>query len=173
MSDKERLVRGTVTASHGEQKLRTLQVLLQAYEPRDNLEHIEPYGFTSEPHCDKSTDALVGFLDDTRSLGFVINVADRRYRITKMKSGEVAIYDDLKRHIYFKRDGIEINGADSPITVKTTNSLIAEVGKDATVTASGNITLTSNADISITAKGTLFLKGGQKTIISSSDLEIN
>lgn len=43
-----------------------------------------------------------------------------------MKTGEVVIYDDKKRHVYLKRDGIEIDGVDDPITVKTTNDIIAK-----------------------------------------------
>ena len=71
------------------------------------MEHIEPYGFSSEPYTDGKTDAINLFFDDERNHGVVINVADRRYRITQMKTGEVVIYDDKKRHVYLKREGIE------------------------------------------------------------------
>lgn len=87
---------------------------------------MEPYGFSSEPYTDGKTDAINLFFDDERNHGVVINVADRRYRITQMKTGEVVIYDDKKRHVYLKREGIEIDGVDDPITVKTTNDIIAK-----------------------------------------------
>ena len=53
---KERIIRGTVTASLGQRMLRALQVLFTGGETRDDLEHIEPYGFTSEPFADGKTD---------------------------------------------------------------------------------------------------------------------
>ena len=31
-------------------------------------------------------------------------VADRRFRVKSLKTGEVVIYDDKKRHIHLKRD---------------------------------------------------------------------
>lgn len=164
MSDKERLVRGTVTASHGEQMLRSLQVLLQAYETRDNLEHLEPYGFTSEPHCDENTDAIVAFLDDSRALGIVINVADRRYRITKMKTGEVAIYDDKKRHIYLKRDCIDIDGVDDPINIHTKG--------DINITSNANINIKADSAINITAD-TVNVKANTSTVVTCPQNTIN
>ena len=84
-----------------------------------------------------------------------------------MKTGEVCIYDDKKRHVYLKEDGIEIDGADSPITVKTTDSVKVTAGKTVIIKASqdinlnsaSNINITSSGNISITAGGQLTLKG--------------
>ena len=135
--------RGTITASKNNDQLRELQVQLQDNYVQDELEHLEPYGFSSEPHCDKQTDAMVAFLGNQRGHGIVLSVTDRRYRITQMKTGEVCIYDDKKRHVYLKQDGIEIDGADSPITVKTTNSV--------TINAAANINLNASANVSIKA----------------------
>lgn len=135
--------RGTITASKNNDQLRELQVQLQDTYVQDELEHLEPYGFSSEPHCDKQTDAMVAFLGNQRGHGIVLSVTDRRYRITQMKTGEVCIYDDKKRHVYLKQDGIEIDGADSPITVKTTNSV--------TINAAANINLNASATVSIKA----------------------
>lgn len=64
-----------------------------AGEIRDDLEHVEPYGYTSEPHVDAETFSL--FFDGDRSHGVVFCVADRRYRMKPLKAEEVAIYDDL------------------------------------------------------------------------------
>lgn len=120
------IVRSTVTGSSGDLKLREFQTRYDSDTTQDEMEHIEPYGFSSEPYTDGKTDAINLFFDDERNHGVVINVADRRYRITQMKTGEVVIYDDKKRHVYLKRDGIEIDGVDDPITVKTTNDIIAK-----------------------------------------------
>lgn len=157
--------RGTITASKNNDQLRELQVQLQDNYVQDELEHLEPYGFSSEPHCDKQTDAMVAFLGNQRGHGIVLSVTDRRYRITQMKTGEVCIYDDKKRHVYLKQDGIEIDGADSPITVKTTNSVTINAAANINLNASANVSIKAtqislDADnIKITAKSNVTVKG--------------
>ena len=157
--------RGTITASKNDDQLRELQVQLQDNYVQDELEHLEPYGFSSEPHCDKQTDAMVAFLGNQRGHGIVLSVTDRRYRITQMKTGEVCIYDDKKRHVYLKQDGIEIDGANSPITVKTTNSVTINAAANINLNASANINIKAtqislDADnINITAKSNVTVKG--------------
>ena len=157
--------RGTITASKNDDQLRELQVQLQDNYVQDELEHLEPYGFSSEPHCDKQTDAMVAFLGNQRGHGIVLSVTDRRYRITQMKTGEVCIYDDKKRHVYLKQDGIEIDGADSPITVKTTNSVTINAAANINLNASANVNIKAtqislDADnINITAKSNVTIKG--------------
>ena len=157
--------RGTITASKNDDQLRELQVQLQDNYVQDELEHLEPYGFSSEPHCDKQTDAMVAFLGNQRGHGIVLSVTDRRYRITQMKTGEVCIYDDKKRHVYLKQDGIEIDGADSPITVKTTNSVTINAAANINLNASANVSVKAtqislDADnINITAKSNVTVKG--------------
>ena len=157
--------RGTITASKNDDQLRELQVQLQDNYVQDELEHLEPYGFSSEPHCDKQTDAMVAFLGNQRGHGIVLSVTDRRYRITQMKTGEVCIYDDKKRHVYLKQDGIEIDGADSPITVKTTNSVTINATANINLNASANVNIKAtqislDADnINITAKSNVTVKG--------------
>lgn len=118
--------RGTVTISKNDDELRELQVEHQSGEVRQDVEHMEPYGFSSEPYTDKKADAITFYTDESHELGFVMCVADRRFRVKSLKTGEVVIYDDKKRHVYLKRDGIEIDGVDDPITVKTTNDIIAK-----------------------------------------------
>lgn len=130
------IVRGTVTVSHSDKKCRTLQVSLQAEEVRDNLEHLEPYGFTSEPYTDKKTDAICLFLDDSRGHGVVIAVGDRRFRLQNLQKGEVALYDDQGKQIYFKRDKLYVDSVDKPIEVKTTSTVTINATQ---VTINGNV----------------------------------
>lgn len=54
--------RGVVLAAAGAKKMRELQVRLLADEVRDDLEHVEPYGFTSEPKDDGKPEAFALFL---------------------------------------------------------------------------------------------------------------
>jgi len=74
---------------------------MMAGETKAGMEYLEPYGFTSTAHAGAEGIAL--FLAGDRSHGIVINVADRRYRLKSLKSGEVAIYTDEGDSIMFKR----------------------------------------------------------------------
>lgn len=126
------LARGTVSAADGSKKMRTVQVRLLADEVRDDLEHVEPYGLTSEPLDDEQPEAFAAFFGGDRSHGIVFCVADRRFRLKPLKPGEVALYDDVGQKVHLTRDGIE---------VKTPGWLKATVGKDADVEVAGAATL--------------------------------
>ena len=45
------------------------------------------------------------FLGGNRDHGLVIAVDDRRYRLTALAAGEVALYDDLGKTLVLKRNG--------------------------------------------------------------------
>lgn len=126
------LARGTVSAADGTKKMRVVQVRLLADEVRDDLEHVEPYGFTSEPLDDEQPEAFAAFFGGDRSHGIVFCIADRRYRLTKLKAGEVALYDDQGQKVHLTRDGI---------VVSTGKKLEATVGGTLTAIVSGAATL--------------------------------
>ncbi|PTS90232.1 hypothetical protein DBR17_01680 [Sphingomonas sp. HMWF008] len=89
-------------------KLQSLQIGLLADETQDGVEHFQPYGFAAHPHADAEGLALaVGGL---RGHSIVITVADRRYRMTALAQGEVALHDDQGQHVHLKRDGILVHG---------------------------------------------------------------
>ena len=141
------IIRSTVMGSKPEKKLRELQTLFEIDSAQSDMEHLEPYGFTSEPFVDGATDALNLYFDDECNHGVVLNVADRPYRITDMKEGEVAIYDDKGRKVYLKRDCIEVDGVNDPINVKTG----AQVNITApTVNITGNVNITGKVTTSST-----------------------
>ena len=94
---KNILVRGTLSLVDGLKKLQELQVKLLAGELKDGMEHFEAYGFTSSP------EVLAGFFGGDRSHGVVICVADRRFRLQGLESGEVAMYTDEGDKLHFKR----------------------------------------------------------------------
>ncbi len=154
------IVRSTVTGAKPELELRELQTLYNSTSVQDDMEHLEPYGFTSEPFTDGQTDAVNLYFDDERNHGVVINVADRRYRIKDMQQGEVAIYDDKGRYIYIKRDCIEVNGVSSPINVKTSgtvNVTAPTVNITGNVNIKGNVVITGtlNTSSTISAQGSI------------------
>ncbi|WP_334470332.1 phage baseplate assembly protein V [Arsenophonus sp. PmNCSU2021_1] len=78
-----------------------VDISMMAGETKTGMEYLEPYGFTSTAHAGAEGVAL--FLAGDRSHGIVISVADRRYRIKGLKSGEVAIYTDEGDSIMLKR----------------------------------------------------------------------
>jgi phage baseplate assembly protein V len=90
-----------------------LQVELLADEMQDGVERFQGYGFTSVPH--PGAEALFVAIGGLRSHGMVVQVEDRRYRLTGLAAGEVAIFDDLGQKILLKRDGIRI---ESPFKVE-------------------------------------------------------
>jgi phage baseplate assembly protein V len=98
------LARGVVALGNSASKLQSLQLRLLAGEVKDNVEHLEPYGFTACPQ--PGAEALAGFIGGDRSHGVVIVVADRRFRLQGLKPGEVALYTDEGDFIHFKRGRI-------------------------------------------------------------------
>ncbi|AEJ11838.1 MULTISPECIES: phage baseplate assembly protein V [Pseudomonas] len=94
------LARGVVVLANATRKLQSLQLRITAGEVKDDMEHLEPYGFTSCPL--EGAEALAGFIGD-RSHGVVLVVSDRRYRLPGLKSGEVALYTDEGDRVVLKR----------------------------------------------------------------------
>jgi phage baseplate assembly protein V len=120
------LARGSVAAANGAGKMRTLQIRMMADETKDNVEHFEPYGFTSEVM--PGSEPIAAFFDGDRSHGVVLVVADRRYRLTGMKSGEVALYDDQGQKVYLTRTGIVIDGANLPLLIQNVPTATIKAG---------------------------------------------
>lgn len=95
------VARGLVTLVNDAAKMQTLQLGLLADEALDGAEHWQPYGFTYKPHA--GAEALVLAVGGHRAHSVVIACADRRYRLTALESGEVALYTDEGDKIHLKR----------------------------------------------------------------------
>lgn len=95
------VVRGVVAMVDAGRKLQAIQVRLTAAEVKGNVEHFEPYGWTSHAHPGAET--IVAFVGGDRSHGVVLCVADRRYRLVGLEAGEVAIYSDEGDSVVLKR----------------------------------------------------------------------
>jgi phage baseplate assembly protein V len=130
--------RGRMALVDDQKKLQQVQVELLADETKDNVERFQQYGFTSVPLA--GAEALVVFLGGGRDHGIVLAVDDRRYRLTGLENGDVALYTDegakivLGRHqqitvtcdtlvfdashVQMTGDTLEISASDS-ITVKS------------------------------------------------------
>lgn len=114
------LARGLVALGNSASKLQSLQLRLLAGEVKDNVEHLEPYGFTASPL--EGAEALAGFIGGDRSHAVVIVVADRRFRLQGLKSGEVALYTDEGDRLHFKRGRI-IDIETVTLNIKATDSV--------------------------------------------------
>ncbi|SPB16533.1 baseplate assembly protein [Caballeronia novacaledonica] len=137
------IARGTVALANASTKMQSLQVNLLADETADNVEHFEPYGFTSRPHA--GAEVVAVFPDGDRSHAIAVVVADRRYRLTGLADGDVAVHDDKGQSIVLGADGITITG-----NVKVIGTLFATEGvtsgaNGATIT--GDVHITGDAFI--------------------------
>lgn len=97
------LSRGSIAVANAATKMQSLQVRLLAGEVKDDVEHFEPFGFTSCPL--PGAEAIGLFFDGDRSHGVVVVVADRRYRLTTLQGGEAALHDAFGNKIHLHLDG--------------------------------------------------------------------
>ncbi|SAF46733.1 phage baseplate assembly protein V [Enterobacter kobei] len=151
------LARAVVTGLNTAKKCQMLQVELMPGEPKEDVEHLEPYGFTSAPLMGAEGVAL--FPDGDRSHGVILVIADRRYRIKGLQAGEVAIYTDEGDSLIFKRGNVtelttkvfNVNATDS-VNIKTQNyNVIADTAAAITAPAIG---LNGNLKVSDVSGGT-------------------
>lgn len=95
------VARAVVTLVNDAAKMQTLQLGLLADETLDGAEHWQPYGLTYKPHA--GAEALVLAVGGHRAHSVVIACADRRYRLTGLEDGEVALYSDEGDKVHLKR----------------------------------------------------------------------
>lgn len=98
------LARSAVSLVDDSSKMQTLQVKVYADELLGGVEHWQGYGFTSVPK--PGAEALLASIGGHRGHSVAIACADRRYRLTGLASGEVALYTDEGDRIHFKRGRI-------------------------------------------------------------------
>lgn len=96
------LTRGVVQRVDDAPGVQEVQAELLADEVRDELEHLQFFGFASHPL--PGAECLVAFPGGDRSTGFVVATSDRRYRV-KVARGEVAVYDATGSSIRLKASG--------------------------------------------------------------------
>jgi phage baseplate assembly protein V len=86
--------------------VQQLQIRALEGEVLDRVERHQEYGFTSHPQ--PGAEGVVVAVGGLRSHAIVIAVEDRRYRLTGLKAGEVALHDDQGQAVHLMRDGIEL-----------------------------------------------------------------
>ena len=95
------LSRGVGHLSNADTELQELQIELLSGEVLDGVEHMEPYGYTSNPH--PGHEVVAASLAGKRSHTVCLVAADRRYRLKGLKNGEVALYTDEGDTVILKR----------------------------------------------------------------------
>jgi len=131
--------RAIITAINDGAPLQQLQMTVMADEIVDGADRVQHYGFTSVPQA--GAEGVVVFIGGDRGHGVVIAVDDRRFRLTGLQNGEVALYTDEGDKIHFKRGHIiDIETQNLTITatrqVTITSPLVAVSGN---VTAGGDV----------------------------------
>lgn len=132
--------RAVVNLVNDATKCQALQVTMMAGQTPDDVERPQTYGNTSVPHPGAEGIALA--VGGSTGHTVVICVDDRRYRLTGLQAGEVALYDDLGHKVYLTRDGIVIDGAGQDIRLTNAPTVRVETNLHVTgaITAVGNVT---------------------------------
>lgn len=133
------LARGTVQGSTSN-KMQALQIGLMAGETKSDVEHFEPFGFTSRPL--PGAEVIAAFFDGDRSHGIVLVAADRRYRLTDLEAGEAALHDAFGNKVHFKKDGTLVVVSSTKVQITSPQ-----------VTMSGDLHVTGSitADVQVSA----------------------
>lgn len=84
-------------------RMQLVQLTALEGETRADVERVQQYGFTSVPK--DGAEAVALFPGGFREHGFVIATDDRRYRLTGLQAGEVAIYTDQGDKVVIERGG--------------------------------------------------------------------
>lgn len=121
-----------VNDAYEDQQWRELKVQVFKDETLDHVEHVEPYGMTSAPF--KDAEGILLSPGGRRANSLAIIVGDRRYRLTGLKQGEVALYDDQAQKIHLTREGI---------VIETSKNTTVNAGGDVNVNADGNAVVTA------------------------------
>lgn len=105
--------RVTVEDTNEDPLFRESTLSLYTEEKQKEIEHMEPYGFSSrvkkptgETNNKKKAEGLMIFTGGNRSHGVLVVAGDRRYRLRGLKEGELSLFDDQGHQVHFTRDGI-------------------------------------------------------------------
>ncbi|NVK28809.1 MAG: phage baseplate assembly protein V [Flavobacteriia bacterium] len=124
-------------------KIRYFQVQQEGGMPLDNVEHIEPFGFTSHPL--PNAEAVVLAFNGNGSNSVAIMAGDQRYRLV-IDEGEAAIYNHHGDKVYLKKDRtISVEAATKVELVTPHTHMTGKLTVAETIEAQGQIK--SGADI--------------------------
>jgi phage baseplate assembly protein V len=135
------VARGVVTKSDASQKMQTLDLRLENGQRPTKVEHWERFGFTYRPKA--GAEVLAFAVNGNRDHLVVTDAADRRYRVTNMEEGELAVHDDQGQVVHFKRGGIHVkSGLGVTIECAAGITLKGPITIEGDITQQGGITST-------------------------------
>lgn len=103
-----------------------VQVKVLDGETLANVKRVEPYGLSYRPHG--GCQAYMFFPSGDRSYGVALVLGDKQYQV-ELRAGEVALHDDLGQKVHLTREGIVIEGAGRPITLRDTPLIRCETDR--------------------------------------------
>lgn len=122
--------RAVIGAANDAPKLQSVQMELFAGQVADDIENFQQYGLSSVAHAGAEGIALK--IGGSTGNTVVINVADRRYRVTSLAPGEACVYDDLGHKVHLTRAGIVIDGAGHLVKITNLTKLRIEADIEGT-----------------------------------------
>lgn len=142
---------------------QTMQVELLKDELYDGVERFQEYGFTSVPHAGAET--VMVSIGGQRGHGIIVACEDKRYRITGLENGEVAIYTDEDldggHRIHMKRNKeVEI--------LSDTTASIKQTPTKTTVTNATEIELVSGSTVVEVKPASVTMTVGTVSVVVSS-----
>jgi phage baseplate assembly protein V len=102
-SMRNMIARGVVQLVDDGKKLQMMQAGVLAGEPKDDVEHFQPYGFSSSPL--PGAELVIVFVAGDRDHPIAIASSDRRYRPTGAQPGEVIVYNNAGAKATLTKDG--------------------------------------------------------------------
>jgi phage baseplate assembly protein V len=130
---------GKLSLLDSETPLQQAQFTLLDDQVLGDVEVWEPYGFTST--AKPGAETLVAQVAGQRGNEVVIAISDRRFRLTGLASGEVALYTDEGDKLHFKRGKvIEINSGNEIDLMAASKITVTAPEIDATATTQATLT---------------------------------
>lgn len=117
------IVRGTIKSTDDGKKKQLNDLDLEEGFAPTEVERFQEYGFTSRPKAGAEVIAL--HPGGNRDHAIVITAGDRRFRLTGMEEGEMAIHDDQGQKVHMKRAGVYVE-TDKKAVVLSPLTLVGE-----------------------------------------------
>lgn len=132
--------RGLVDSTDDSTQMQLVKVSLLDNELKEDVEHLHPYGLSSNCPTDGS-ETVIGCISGDRDSAVAVVVGNSKYRIKNLVNGEVCLYAKFGQTIMLKEDGsIEITPqSGKSLVIKSNVEIEGEVNASA-VTATGDIT---------------------------------
>ncbi len=142
-------------------KVQSVQIQVRAGEVREKVEHFQAYGYSSVPH--PGAEGICVAVGGSSDHQVVVCIDDRRFRLTNLVEGEVALYTDEGDTLIFKRGNkIEVTAATSVTLITPLTTITGDLHVMGNQTNDGRIDAASD----VTAEG---ISGAHHTHMEQGD----